>query len=362
MAILRRNILVDAREFIGGTNTGIGRYLEGLVDCLAETLVSDRIVLISFGKNEVPSALTTRKNVTVKKISSSFLNSELILSRLSRKGATLFISPYPKLPLFGTFCPSINTVHDVLDLTHPAYRKRSKVVFDTFRIKAALKRADVTWFDSESSLRAAEELLGMVGRKPRVRYPGISEAFNPGHPETEEAILNKYNLEKGYILTVGNGLPHKNLGILLEASNRLARKLVFVGVAPQHKKDWITDYPDADVIWIQHVTDKDLPPVIRGAHCLAQPSTAEGYGYTPLEAMACGVPAVVSNIPVLVETTGGAALTANPLDSEAWLDSFLILENDWFYRSQVEKGLKWVKPFRGRTGWQKYLSDIQSLI
>jgi len=360
--MVQRNILVDARQFIGGTSTGIGRYVEGLVDCLADTFAGDRIVLISFGENQIPSRLTTRNNITVNKISPSFLKSELTLSRLSRAGANLIISPYPKLPLFGTFCPCINTVHDVLDLTHPAYRKRSKVVFDTFRIKAALKRADVSWFDSESSLRAAQKLLGMVGRKPRVRYPAISEIFNPNHQENEEAVLNKYNLDKGYILTIGNGLPHKNLGILLEVSDRLARKLVFVGVCAQNKKLWLTDYPHADAVWTHPVDDQDLPAIIRGAYCLAQPSTAEGYGYPPLEAMACGVPAVVSKIPVLVETTGGAALTADPLNSEAWLNSFLNLENEEFHRRQVEKGLRWVKPFLGRRGWHKCLSDIQSVM
>jgi glycosyltransferase involved in cell wall biosynthesis len=360
--MIYRNILVDAREFIGGKNTGIGRFLEGLVDCLAETFASDKIVLLSPDEKEIPSTLRKRENVVFRRISGSFLKSEIILSNLSRRGADLFISPYPKLPLFGTFCPTVNTIHDVLDLTHPAYKKRSKVFFDRFRIKAALKKADLTWYDSKSSLQATSALLGLVGRKPRVRYPAIDEAFNPTGRENEDAILDKYRLKSGYILVIGNGLPHKNLGVLLKISERLIRKPVFVGIPRPNMKFWQKNYPRADAIWINHVTDHDLPVIIRSAYCLAQPSTAEGYGYPPLEAMACGVPAVVSNIPVLVESTGGDALIADPHSADTWLESFLMLENEQKYQAQVINGLNWVDALKSPQGWMKHLADIEQLL
>ena len=57
-----------------------------------------------------------------------------------------FLNPYPKLPLFGVHCPSINMIHDVLDLTHPAYKGRIKILFDGYRLKRALIKADLTWY------------------------------------------------------------------------------------------------------------------------------------------------------------------------------------------------------------------------
>ncbi|MHC4457351.1 MAG: glycosyltransferase family 4 protein [Planctomycetota bacterium] len=357
-----KQILVDAREFIGGKNTGIGRFLEGLVDCLAETFASDNIVLLSLDEKEIPTTLREKVNVVYRRISGAFLKSEIILSNLTRWGADLCISPYPKLPLFGTFCPSVNTIHDVLDLTHPAYKKRSKVFFDRFRIKAALKSADLTWYVSKSSLKATDAVLGLVGRKPRVRYPALDGAFNPASRENTDALLDKYHLSSGYILVIGNGLPHKNLGVLLKISERLTRKPVFIGIPSPNMKFWQKKYPRADAVWINHVTDPDLPVIIGNAYCLAQPSTAEGYGYPPLEAMACGVPAVVSNIPVLVESTGGNALIADPHSADTWLESFLMLENEQKYRTQVVNGLKWVGPLKSPQGWSKHLSDIEQLL
>jgi len=137
---------------------------------------------------------------------------------------------------------------------------------------------------------------------------------------------------------------------------------VFVGVPEQNKKYWTDRYPQTRALWIPYVSDVDLPALIRSAFCLAQPSTAEGYGLPPLEAMACGIPAVVSNIPVLLETTGSNAFTVNPHDAMAWLDAFESLENKNIYLSQVEKGLRWVEQFRGRKGWEKHISDIEELI
>ena len=357
-----RRILVDAREFVSGKTSGIGRFLEGLVDCLSEHLSCDKITLLCSRREDIPSKLKKKKTIEIRNIYGSFLKSEIILSNLTRGGADLFISPYPKLPLFGTFGPSVNTIHDILDLTHPAYKNRSKVIFNRFRIKTALHRSDLTWYDSKSSLQATDTLLGWVGKNPRVRYPAIDRAFSPASRENTDAVLDKYRLSRGYILVIGNGLRHKNLGVLLKIAHRLTRKAVFVGVPSQNMKFWQKKYPKATAVWINHVTDHDLPAIIGNAHCLAQPSTAEGYGYPPLEAMACGVPVVVSNIPVLIETTGGNALIADAGRADTWLESFQMLENQHKYQVQVVKGLKWAGYLKSPQGWAKHVSDIEQLL
>lgn len=356
-----KKILVDAREF-SHKRTGIERFIEGFVDALAESEVTDQVILACFSREFIPFKLTDKKNVKTKNIPTAFIQSEKALSDCSRRNINLFISPYPKLPFFGTFCPSINTIHDVLDLTHPAYKKRTRVLFDTFRLKSALKKADLTWYDSVSSKQATEALVGFAGKKPKVRHPGINEKFNYIDPENENSILQKYGLKGGYILVIGNGLPHKNLGVLLELSEKLTRQPVFIGVTQEYEGYWQSRYPNASCIWIRQVDDNDLPTLIRSAFCLAQPSTAEGYGYPPLEAMACGIPAVVSNIPVLVETTGGHSLTADPYRPETWREAFQTLENEKIYRAQVIRGLRWTESLKGRKGWTRHLSDIAVLL
>ena len=343
-----KSIIIDGREFVLGRETGIGRFLKGLLHALVKSDIDLEIVLAIPHRNVVPNSLCNERKINIEEIPAGFLASEKALTALSKKGLSLFISPYPKLPVFGVRGQTLNTVHDVLDLTHPKYRKRLRTIFDRFRLRNALKQASLTWYVSEWSLKETQRYLGVVGKNPRVRYSPIDPRFRVTRMENENKILEEFQLKTGYVLVIGNGLPHKNLGVLLNIANSIPWELVFVGAAEKNRKYWQLTYQNAHPKWLPHVSDEYIPTIIRAAFCLAQPSTAEGYGYPPLEAMACGIPCVVSNIPVLKETTGGNALYANPNNSKEWIEAFQSLDNNTTYQSQIEKGAWLTAPSSSR--------------
>jgi glycosyltransferase involved in cell wall biosynthesis len=252
-------------------------------------------------------------------------------------------------------------VHDVLDLTFPAYRSRRKTFFDRLRLEAALRRADLTWYVSRHTLDATKRLVGHVGRRPRIRYSAVDDMFRTEPLGQEVEILAGYNLEPGYILCVGNGMPHKNVGLLLACENVLARPVVFVGVRPEMEAQWRNRFPQTRAIWLRNLPDRHLPCVMRNAFCLVQPSFIEGFGFPPLEAMACGTPALVSDIPVLRETTGGCAWVANPHRHDEWVFAIEKLETEALRRKMISLGLRYTRTFQGGRAWSKHIADLIAL-
>lgn len=360
--VVTPQIVVDGREFVPGTMTGIGRFLFGVLKALCRRHPGIRLKLAIGPPSEASSALSALPQVQAVEIPARWIDAERVLSDLANREGDLFLSPYPKLPILPMRCPALNTVHDVHDITHYAYRYRPKALLDRVRLQISLIKARLTWFDSAYSLAQTRRIASVPRKRARVRHLAVDEKFDQRSRAGDIEVLSRHGIAPGYILVLGNGMPHKNLGVLLTLTRDLSRTLVVVGVPKQRRLTWQKQYPIADAIWIERASDTDLPALLRAAFCLALPSTAEGYGYPPLEAMACGTPAVVSDIDVLVETSGGNALFAPPYDKNEWRANFFRLEDPDFRAAMVEKGLEWATAHKGGHGWKRHVTDIIKLL
>src|SRR5438876_10857813 len=93
--------------------------------------------------------------------------------------------------------------------------------------------------------------------------------------------------------------------------------------------------PQADVRFIGHIADEDKPALYSAAAFFVYPSLYEGFGLPPLEAMACGTPAIVSDRASLPEVTGDAALLVDPEDPQALTAALCRLHADGALRAQL---------------------------
>ena len=132
----------------------------------------------------------------------------------------------------------------------------------------------------------------------------------------------------GFAVALANTQEHKNIRVLLRAFDRPAMRhvpLVLVGRSGPADFAAIGEAPPANVIFAGPVSDGELRALFESAACIAFPSTTEGFGLPPLEAMALGCPAVVAPCGALPEVCGDAALYAAADDPAAWESHILNL-------------------------------------
>jgi glycosyltransferase involved in cell wall biosynthesis len=136
-------------------------------------------------------------------------------------------------------------------------------------------------------------------------------------------VRRRFGLDRDYVLHVGWADPRKDASLLVKAhllvQSRHPHDLVLVGSPhPNLATVEVPSLPSVRVL--RSVEDADLRALMTGAAAFAYPSRYEGFGLPPLEAMACGTPALVSDIPALQESAAGGATFLPAGDVEAWAD------------------------------------------
>jgi glycosyltransferase involved in cell wall biosynthesis len=263
--------------------------------------------------------------------------------------------PNHHLGRYGLFLrvPYIITVHDLIryfDLKgygtyihRPNLRDRVYLSLDYKGVKKAIRVIAVSHTTKNDLVRH----LGIPEERIAVIYEGIDHrVFRP----TSHRIM-----DHPYLLFVGSEQPRKNFIGLLQAFRRLKGerkfkdlKLVKVGKAGGWQEEFrkqtlraITELDLAEeVIFTEYVPEGDLPAYYSGAECFVLPSFYEGFGFPPLEAMACGCPVITSDAPSLVEITGEAAIHVNRRDGDSLARAIRqVLTEESLRKDLVRRGL-----------------------
>ena len=246
----------------------------------------------------------------------------------------LFHATEHLLPRFKT-TKTVFTLHDLIFKFFPQHHLPRNRIFLSLAMPIFLRRADAIICVSEHTKRDAIKLYQIDEAKTHVIYEGVHPRFKP---VTDVQILQRakerYNLPDKFILAVGTIEPRKNLMTLFEAFKELITNnpstnnpfndlsIIVVG-----KQGWLFEETfravherglTGRIKFPGFVPDEDLPAVYSLAKALAFPSVYEGFGFPPLEAMACGTPVVCSNASSLPELVGEAALLLPPNDAAQW--------------------------------------------
>lgn len=257
------------------------------------------------------------------------------------------------------------TVHDLsvfkFPETHPAERVRQ---FERDFSRSVAQSVHVIT-DSQTTRAEVMAFTGLDASRVTAVPLGVSAAYAPRPDNEIAAQLRKYGLRpRGYALCVSTLEPRKKIEQLLSAweylpaALRLAYPLMLVG-----SSGWLSEAVQAKIHrgtaqgWVRYlgyVSESDLPALYAGAAVFVYPSTYEGFGLPPIEAMACGVPVVVSGQSCLPEVTQGAALIVEPDDVPAFATVLEQSLTDVAWRSHaVAAGLKVAASYT----WQRCVDE-----
>jgi glycosyltransferase involved in cell wall biosynthesis len=351
---------IDAR-LVFYNRAGIGQYILRLVESLAELEhENDTFVLLQSRKDK--SSIINSNGFIHKSLwtpSHNRFEQPALRIEVARLNLDLLHSP-DFIPPFRRNCKSVITIHDLAFLLYPHFLTKESARYYG-QIDQAWRKTDHIIAVSEATKQDSIKMLGVPEKKITVIHEAANPIYRPlPAEEARQKVKEKYKLDKDFILFVSTIEPRKNLPSLLNAYRQLRNKykrdelLVLAG-----SKGWLWEEVyetverlnlEQEVVFLGRVPSVDLVHLYNAARLLVHPSFYEGFGLTPLEAMTCGTPVIVSNTAALPEVVGDAGLMINPHDIEGLtVAMWRVLTEPELRQELSQKGLKRAANF----SWQK---------
>ncbi|MEP7198769.1 MAG: glycosyltransferase family 1 protein [Chloroflexota bacterium] len=256
-------------------------------------------------------------------------------------------------------CPVVLTIYDMSFIRMPERFPSFQRRYLQWMTRYSARRAARVIVISQSTRNDVVAFCGVPAERVTTIYCGIDEQFTPYSRAAVEQFRAAKGLPAHFILYLGTLEPRKNVAQLVRAYAALHRngseqpKLIIAGA-----KGWGYDDVFAaveqcgaqnDVQFAGFVAQDELPLWYNAADLFVYPSLFEGFGLPVGEAMACGTPAITSNVSSLPEVAGDAALTVAPDDTRALSDAIEHTLHDAPLRAQMrERGLQQAARFSWR--------------
>jgi glycosyltransferase involved in cell wall biosynthesis len=347
-------ILIDCTG-ITRNKAGVGVYAKNLVDELTRLergpeyfiLVQDDDPELDFNGRPGVTMLKVHARI-FRKLPLRFLLEQLALPWLLMiHRIDVLHSLHYSFPLvrFGT--KQVVTLHDMTFFNMSEMHERVKRLYFRFFIRADVRFADKLIFVSRSTMSDCIARLGNVRGTSTVIHLGKSEAFHTGLAASEiRRVKKKYGLNAEFVLFVGTIEPRKNLSRLVSAFASVCDRHAGLQLVIAGMKGWMYDdllqtvkelNLQSRVIFTGFVPEEEKPFLIAAARVFAYPSLYEGFGIPVLEALACGIPTVTSNLSSLPEVAGDAALTVDPSSVDAISSALEKLISDEPLRERLKR-------------------------
>lgn len=376
----KMKIGIDAR---GLHWPGVGRYIQELIHSLAEVDERNHYVIYFSSNDELESNKFSNQNfesvvlpVPCMSVKEQFLLPlKLLKDKLDLFHATCFVTPVIH------HCPLIVTIHDLQlrvnrDWFPPlrGIRKYSARGYYDFMNWNAITYSRKIMTVSNHTRKEILHYFPKIDHKLTVIYHGVNSSFYPVRSmDVISRVKEKYNIQGKYILFVGTLNKRKNLSRLIRAFSELqgvlrneyklvvAAKIDYRYPEPIHLTEQLG--MNDQVLFIGYVPAEDLPALYSGSCLCVIPTVHESFCFPVVEAMACGVPVITSNVTSLPEIAGDAAHLIDPYNIEGMKDAIpKVLFNPSIRNELIEKGLSRAKRFSWRTAAERVVGIYEEVL
>ena len=239
------------------------------------------------------------------------------------------------------------TVHDMTFFMFPKLHLPIKTYYFRFFIGLTARMASKVICVSEATSRDYLARYPAAFDKVHIIQHGKGKEYVPSiDAGAVSAVKEKYDIRGRYILFIGTIEPRKNIVALVDAYRRLVEEGTTLQLVISGKKGWHYDEVfrhvtnlglSGKVLFTGFIEEQEKPALLAGAHVFVYPSIYEGFGLPVLEALACGVPTVTSNVSSMPEVAGDAALLVDPTDVDELTAAIRKLIDDGDLRDEMRK-------------------------
>ena len=325
-------ICIDVQSAVT-QRAGVGRYTRDLVQHLADAAPDDDIILayFDFKSNGSPLDVTGTEERCIRWCPGRL--AQLAWKTIKWPSFDAFAGEADLYHFPNFIIPPLRqgkavvTIHDMAFLRYPHFTENRNARHLKACMQDTVKRADAIITVSQFS---ADEVCDLLDVRPETVFAvhsGISDGFSKPSEENMQRILAEAKLDKPYILTVGTVEPRKNIPFLIdvfEQLNDFDGELVIAGGLGWKYDPILNRIRNStranDIHYIEYASDDLLPSLYAGASAFLLTSFYEGFGFPPVEAMACGTPVVSSSGGSLAEVLGDAAIVLDDFDCDLWVE------------------------------------------
>jgi glycosyltransferase involved in cell wall biosynthesis len=319
-------------------NAGVSRYTYTLLDALSR-IDDDLTYTVFVNSAEVfpaaasPMGRSPRITIAPSRWATSGAAQRILWEQLDlpgqtrRSGAQVFHAPVNVLPE-RLSTPAIVTIHDLAFVRYPEFFRPTRRVYQRIFTERSARRAAIVVAVSEATRQDIIKSFQIPPSRVRVIYPSVSPDFQPERDPARLADFRaRHNLPPRYLLYLGTLEPRKNLVTLVEAYAHVRAEspgtppLILAGAKGWYFQPLFEKVRalglERYVTFAGYVSREEQALWYAGAALFLYPSLYEGFGLPVVEALACGVPTITSNVSSLPEAGGTVALQAPPDDARA---------------------------------------------